>query len=75
MIELMFLKKLIFIKQVYQNSGIFVLLVFLDKGFKFQLYVCSCCHDVLMMSIKLIDIAILNINDANYRCIINGAKL
>ena len=48
---------------------------FLDKGFKFQLYVCSCCPDVLMMSIKVIDIAILNISDANYRCIINGAKL
>ena len=33
---------------------------------------CSRCHDVLMMSINLNDIAILNINGADYLCIING---
>ena len=45
---------------------------FLDKGFKFQKNVYNGCHDVLMMSMNLCDIAILNINDANYRCIITG---
>ena len=44
---------------------------FLDKGFKFQLDVCKGCHDVLMMPIKLNDIAILNIRGVDYRCIIN----
>ena len=34
---------------------------FLDKGFKFQPYACSGCHDLLMMSINLDDIAVLNI--------------
>ena len=43
---------------------------FLDKGFKFQLYVCSGCHDVLMMCMDLSDIAILNIQGTDYRCII-----
>ena len=42
---------------------------FLDKGFTFQPCVCNGCHDVLMMSMKLSDIAILNINGADYRCI------
>ena len=44
---------------------------FLDKRFKFQWHVCNRCHDVLMMSMKLSDIVILNINGANYQCIIN----
>ena len=38
----------------------------------FQSYVCNECHDVLMISINLNGIAILKINGANYRCIING---
>ena len=34
---------------------------FLNKRFKFQLNVCNGCHDLLMMSMNLSDIAILNI--------------
>ena len=37
------------------------LLLFLDKGFKFQPNVCNGCHDLLMMSMNLSDIATLNI--------------
>ena len=44
---------------------------FLDKGFKFQRYVYNGCHDVLMMSIELNDIALLDINGADYHCTIN----
>ena len=44
---------------------------FLDKGFKFQPDVCKGCHNVLMMPIKLNDIAILNIRCVDYCCIIN----
>ena len=40
---------------------------FLDKSFKFQSYVCNRCHDLLMMSMNLSDIAILNIKDSNYQ--------
>ena len=41
---------------------------FLDKRFRFQLYVCNGCHDVLMMSINFDDIAILNIHSFDYCC-------
>ena len=44
---------------------------FLDKGFKFQTYVCSGCHDLLIISTNLDDIAILNIHGADYCCIIS----
>ena len=45
---------------------------FLNKGFKFQPYVCNRCHDLLMMSMNLSDIAILKIKNTNYCCIITG---
>ena len=37
------------------------LLLFLDKGFKFQPNVCNGCHDLLIMSMKVSDIDVLNI--------------
>ena len=39
---------------------------------KFQSNVYNDCHDILMMSMNLSDIAILNVNSADYRCIITG---
>ena len=71
-IELTFLKELI--RQVHQKSVIFVTICyFLDKGFKFQPHWChNGCHNVLMMSVNFNDIAILNINNVDYCCIING---
>ena len=45
---------------------------YLDKVFKFQLDLCNGCHDVLMISMKLSDIAILNIDGADHRCVIRG---
>ena len=44
---------------------------FLNYSFKFQPNVCSRCHDLLMMPIKLSDIAILNIKGSEYRHIIS----
>ena len=44
---------------------------FLNFGFKFQRNVSNRCHDLLMMSMKISDIAILNINGSDYRCIIS----
>ena len=44
---------------------------FLDKVFKFHPDVCNACHDVLMMSVNLDNIAILNIQGVDYCCIIN----
>ena len=54
------------IKQVHQKSVMFVTI-----GFKFQPNVCNRCHDLLMMSINLSEIAILNIKGSDYRCIIS----
>ena len=45
-------------------------LYFLNFSFKFQPNVCNRCHDLLMMSMNLSDIAILNIKGSDYRCII-----
>ena len=45
---------------------------FLNKGFKFRPNVCNRCHDLLMMSMNLSDIAILNMKSADYCCIISG---
>ena len=47
---------------------------FLGKGFKFQPDVFNGCHDVLMMSMNLSNIAILNIHGADYCCIISGSS-
>ena len=44
---------------------------FLNYSFKFQPNVCNRCHDLLMMSVNLSDIAILNIKGSDYRCIIS----
>ena len=44
--------------------GYLSLLLFLNKGFKFQPYVCNRCHDS--------DIAILKIKNDNYCCVISG---
>ena len=61
------------IKQANQKSAIFVTIgIFLNKGFKFQPNVCNRCHDLLIMSINLSDIAILSIKSADYCCIISG---
>ena len=71
MIELTFLKELMLIREVNQKSTIFfTICIFLDKEFNFHFNVCNGCHDVLMMSMNLSDIAILNIKGADYCCII-----
>ena len=44
---------------------------FLNYSFKFQPNVCNRCHDLLMMSINLSDIAILNIKGSDYWFIIS----
>ena len=45
---------------------------FLDKDFTFQSNVSSGCHDLLIMSMNLSDIAILNNKSADYCYIISG---
>ena len=53
---------LMLIKQILQKSAIFVTIgIFLDKGFKSQPKVCNGCHDALMISINLNNIALLKV--------------
>ena len=42
---------------------------YLNYSFKFQLNVCNRCHDLLMVSINIGDIAILNIKGSDYDCV------
>ena len=44
---------------------------FLNYNFMFEPNVCNRCHDLLMMSVNLNNIAILNIKSSYYRCIIS----
>ena len=44
---------------------------FLNCSFKFQPNVSNRCHDLLMVSVNLTDIAILNIKGLDYQCIIS----
>ena len=46
MMEETFQKKLMLIKQMHQKIVIFVIIFFLDKGFKFEPYLCSDYHDL-----------------------------
>ena len=58
---------------MYQKSVFFITIgIFLDKRLRFQPAVCKCFHDVLKMSIDFDNIAILNIQDADYRYLIFG---
>ena len=72
LIELTSLKELTLIKQVHQKEcDICHYWHFLNQSFKFQPNFCNRCHDLLLMSINLNDIAILNIKGFNYCCIVS----
>ena len=42
---------------------------FKDAGFKFEPHVCNKCHHVLMTAYELKNIAILNVEGVDFRCI------
>ena len=69
--ELTFLKELMLIKQAHQKYDICHYYYFLNFSFKFQQNVCNRCHDLLVMSVNLSNIAILNIKGFDYCCIIS----
>ena len=43
---------------------------FKDVGFRFEPHVCDKCHDVLMNTYELKNIAILNVKSVDFRCIL-----
>ena len=70
-IVLTILKELMLIKQLHQKTDICHYWYFLNYSSKFQPNVCNRCHDLLMMSINLSDIAVLNIKGSDYCCIVS----
>ena len=73
MIELTLVRELMLIKRVHQKSVIVVTIcIVLDKGIKFQTNICNGCHDILMVTININDIAISSIHDADYHCFVSG---
>ena len=67
MIELTFLKE----TSASKECDICQYWYFLNYSFKFQPNVCNRCHDLVIMSINLSDIAVLNIKGSDYRWIIS----
>ena len=60
------------IKKVNKRSAVFFIIgIFKDKGFKFQLNVCNGCHDLLMITVNIKDIVILKIQGVDYCFTIN----
>ena len=49
-------------------------LYFKDIGFKFKSHVCNKCHNVLVTVYELKNIAILNVSDVDFRCILWGVS-
>ena len=52
-----------------KKCGICLYWYFLNYSFKFQQNVCSKCHDLMIMSMNLSNIAILNIKGSDYHLI------
>ena len=53
MIESIFQKELILIKQMHQKSVIFAIIwYFLDKSFNYEPYLCIGCHDLMQRAMN-----------------------
>ena len=55
---------------VSKDCDFFTYWYFLNFIFQFQRNVCNKCHDLLMMSVDLNNIAILSIKGSDYCCLI-----
>ena len=63
----MFRKDLMLIRQCIKRMWYLSLLIFLDKGFKYEPYLCSGCHDLMQTAINFNDVAIVSIKGSDYR--------
>ena len=45
---------------------------FFNHGFKFQHFLCNCCHDLTILSLNISDIAIITIKNVDYGCIVHN---
>ena len=68
MIELIFQKALIQIKQVHQKSVIFAIIgILLDKNFNYGPYLCNGCHDLMQKAVNFKNVAVVSIKGNDYR--------
>ena len=68
MIELIFQKKSILIKQMHQKNVAFVIIaIFLDKGFKYEPYLCNGCHHLMQKAVNFNNVAIFSVKESDYR--------
>ena len=58
---------LIQIKQVHQKSVILPLLVFSDKNFNYEPYLCNRCRDLMQKATSFKQFAIVSIKENDYR--------
>ena len=65
MIELIFVKELILIKQVCQKNVIFVTIE--DIGFRYEPYLCNGCHDLMQKSMSFNNVGIVYVKGSAYR--------
>ena len=68
MIEKIFQKKLMLKKEMNKKMwDICHDWYFLDKGFKYEPYLCNCCHDLMQKAINFNDFAIVSVKGSDYR--------
>ena len=68
MIEQIVQKELILIKQTHQkNVKCATIGISLDKGFKYEPYLCNGCHELMQKDMNFNDAAIVSIKRNDYR--------
>ena len=68
MIESIFLKEVMLIKQVHQKNMTFVTIwYFKDIGFKYESYLCNSCHDLMQKAMSFNNVAIVYVKGSAYR--------
>ena len=68
MIGLIFLKKLVPIKQMLKRSVIFVNIgTLLDNHFNYEPCVCNGYHDLMQKALTFNDVAIISVKGSDYR--------
>ena len=52
---------------MHQKVWYLSLLVFLDKGFNYEPYLCNCCYDLMQKAMNFNDVAIASVKGSAYR--------
>ena len=67
MTELIFQKGLILIKHLSKECDIWHYWYFESIGFKYEPYLCSCCHDLMQKAVSFNNIAVVYVKGSAYR--------